>query len=103
MIDQTWMTYNPYIIAGLGAILVGIIIIVLANEVAAHRIQSYDSDTRIYVNLACIIAAFLCLIAIVAFGIGLMNAYGDYTFKTKSPEAATYQLVINYLYYGVYR
>lgn len=104
LIDQTWMTYNPYIIAGLGIIFLGTLIIILANELIAYRSGSHDnSDTRVWVNITCIVCAFLCLIAIIGFSFGLSQAYGDYIFKTKSPEAAIYQTIISYLYYGVYR
>lgn len=101
--DQMWINYNPLIIAGVGCVLVGILLIILANETLKHHMSGYNGDTRIYINMACVIGLIICLMTIIGFGFGWMMAFQDYIFKTHSPDAAAYQQVIYYLYYGVSR
>jgi heme/copper-type cytochrome/quinol oxidase subunit 2 len=102
-IDQMWLTYNPLIIAGAGIIALLALIILVINELLFHRVKNYDSDARIYMNTGVVITLVICLITILCFGLGYFFANSDYLFITKSPDAATYQMVVYYLQYGVSR
>lgn len=99
--DKMWMTLNPQIILISLIVVVFLFLVVVVNEIIAHKNQrSYESDTRVGINFGACLMGVAALITAGLFALGYFNAASDYNFKTQSPDAAAYHLVINYLYTG---